>query len=86
MASKLLHFGVFFTEIELHGPTGSDSDLDTSDDEEFAGVSALAIAFNIAKGRKFWTIFVRIWTGNGWKWQKGVKEAGNAREIWERSG
>jgi len=29
---------------------GSDSDLDTSDDEEFAGVSALAIAFNIAKG------------------------------------
>ena len=61
-------FGVFFTQIELYeshrsGPTSSDSDLDTSDDEEFAGVSALATAFNIAKGRKFLTIFL--------KWQKG---------------
>ena len=58
VASKLFQFGVCFTQIELYeshrpGPTSSDSDLDTSDDEEFAGVSALAIAFNIAKGRNF---------------------------------
>ena len=65
VASKLLQFGVFFTQIELYeshrpGPTSSDSDLDTSDDEEFAGVSALATAFNIAKGRKFLTIFFEM--------------------------
>ena len=74
MASKLFQFGVCFTQIELYeshrpGPTSSDSDLDTSDDEEFAGVSALAIAFNIAKGRNFREDFdgngCEIWEGSG---------------------